>query len=297
MLLFSLKGEFMTKVEHLLSVGNQLGEGPLWQVQEQALYWVDIEGESFSRYFPEDDILETFPVGQPIGCLAFRSSGGLIMALRDGIGSWNWSTRQVQILANPADNRPRLRFNDGRVDSRGRFWAGTLGEDDQNNLYRLDPDHSLHIMETGITISNGIGWSPDVRTMYYTDSPRRVIYAYDFDPDSGNLENRRDFVRVPLTGGFPDGLAVDQQGFVWSAHWDGWCLTRYDPDGRVEREIPLPVQRPTSCAFGGPELDQLFITSAWTGLSKKERREQPLAGDMFFLPAGVLGQPENKFLG
>jgi L-arabinonolactonase len=287
----------MTGVEVLLSIRNQLGEGPLWHVGEEALYWVDIEGESFFRYFPVEEKLETFQVGQPVGCLAFRQDGGLILALRDGIGLWDWVTQTVNIIKDPEADRKGARFNDGRVDRRGRFWAGTLGEDSQSKLYRLDQDGSIQAMETGITISNGIGWSPDDQLMYYTDSPLRVIYVYDFDLESGEIENRREFVKVPVTEGFPDGLAVDSEGYVWSAQWDGWRVTRYDPDGKVERVIPMPVQRPTSCTFGGKDLDQLYITSAWTGLKEVDQREQPFAGDLFLLQTTIKGQVESYFSG
>jgi len=287
----------MTDVEQILPVQNQLGEGPLWHAAEEALYWVDIEGENFHRYHTKTDKLDTFQVGQPIGCLAFCVNGGLLMGLRDGIGFWDWDNQSIKIIANPEAGRKGARFNDGRVDSRGRLWAGTLGEDSQSKLYRLDPDDTIHIRETGITISNGIGWSPDERIMYYTDSHLRLIYAYDFDPESGSIENRREFVRVPLTDGFPDGLTVDNEGFVWSAHWDGWRITRYDPEGRVERVIPLPVQRPTSCTFGGAELNQLYITSAWTGLHEVDRREQPLAGNLLRIQTEITGQVENMYTG
>jgi len=203
----------------------------------------------------------------------------------------------IEISQQPESGRKNARFNDGKVDPGGRFWVGTLGDDDQSCLYRLDPDGELHTMETGIQISNGLGWSPDRKTMYYTDSPLRVIYAYDYDLGSGSITNRRDFVSVPIDEGFPDGLAVDSDGFIWSAHWDGWRISRYDPEGNIERVVYLPVQRPTSCTFGGPDLDQLFITSAWTGLSETERREQPLAGDLFLVCGDVKGQKENMFLG
>ena len=286
----------MVAVEHLLSISNKLGEGPLWHASEQILYWVDIEGEKFHRYITNTDKLETFQVGQPIGCLAFRVNGGLVLGLRDGLAYWDWDTQSIEIIADPEPDRAGARFNDGRVDSRGRFWAGTLGEDNQSKLYRLDPNGNLQIMETGITISNGLDWSPDDRIMYYTDSHLRIIYAYDFDPENGEIENRREFVRVPSTEGLPDGLTVDSEGFVWSAQWDGWRVVRYDPEGKTERVFPLPVQRPTSCAFGGPDLDQLFITSAWTGLSESDRQEQLFAGDLFMLYTEIKGKSENEFL-
>jgi len=287
----------MVDVQHFIAAGNKLGEGPLWNAADETLYWVDIEADCFHHYSPETDRLETYQVGQPVGCLAFRASGGLVLALRDGLGYWNWDTQDVEIITNPEAERQGSRFNDGRVDRRGRFWAGTLGKDNLSKLYRLDPDGAVLVMETGITTSNGIGWSPDDRIMYYTDSAPRVIYAYDFDLENGAIENRRDFVRVPLSEGFPDGLTVDSEGFVWSAQWDGWQITRYDPAGKVDRVIPIPVQRPTSCTFGGPCMDQLYITSAWTGLSKNNRREQPLAGDLFMIQTEFTGQIENKYSG
>jgi sugar lactone lactonase YvrE len=287
----------MEEVSAVLSIGNKLGEGPLWHIEERALYWVDIEGEKFLRFFPELDKWECFEVGQPVGCLAFCNNGNLVLALRDGIGIWDWSSESIRIISNPEFERENARFNDGRVDRKGRFWAGTLGDDNQSKLYRLDLDGTVHIMEQGVTISNGIDWSPDDLIMYYTDSALRVIYAYDFELESGRIENRRDFVKVPPGEGFPDGLTVDSDGFIWSAHWDGWRVTRYDPDGRIERVISLPVQRPTSCTFGGPELDQLYITSAWTGLMEVDRREQPSAGDLFRLKTSVRGQAANFYLG
>ena len=191
----------MTDIERVLPAANQLGEGPLWSAQEQALYWVDIEGDCFHCFYPETGKQDSFQVGQPIGCLAFRASGGLVLALRDGLAFWDMKTRSFEIIASPEADRENARFNDGRVDSQGRLWAGTLGEDSNSCLYRFDPDGMVHEMETGITISNGIGWSPDDRTLYYTDSPLRVIYAYDFDPPSGEVSNRRDFVRIDCRQG------------------------------------------------------------------------------------------------
>lgn len=287
----------MIQPEHFISIGSKLGEGPLWHPQQELLYWVDIEGHCFHRFSLDTGIRETVQVGQPVGCLAFRESGGLVLALRDGLGFWDPDQKQLEIIQDPEAERGQGRFNDGRVDRQGRFWAGTLGDDTHSSLYRLDPDHSIHVMESGISIANGIGWSPDNSLMYFTDSPTGIIYVYDFDLETGSISNPREFVHVPPEEGVPDGLAVDRDGFVWSAHWDGWRISRYDPAGAVERVIYLPVQRPTSCAFGGPNLDQLFITSARTGLSDAEKREQPFAGDLFMLPAEVQGQKESSYRG
>jgi L-arabinonolactonase len=290
----------MNQVESILSAQNELGEGPLWNIEEQALYWVDIFKGCFHRFYPATGRQETFTVGLPLGALAFRAAGGLVLVTRDGFARWNFDRPTPHFIADPEADQPDNRFNDGAVDRQGRFWAGTLHKQEREplgSLYRLDPDGSVHKMETGVIVSNGLGWSPDNKTMYYTDSPRQVIYAYDFDPATGSIENRRVFARVPEGEGFPDGLAVDSAGFVWSAHWDGWKISRYDPAGQVERKVKMPVQRPTSCAFGGVNLDELYITSAWIRLTEVERQKQPLAGNLFRLKVEAKGMPAAKFLG
>ena len=287
----------MGAVEHTLAAQNKLGEGPVWNPDEQALYWVDIEKGCVHRLYPKTGRHDVFDVGLPVGALGFRASGGLVMATRDGFAFWDPETQALRFIADPEPDRPGARFNDGAVDRQGRFWAGTMGQGPTSSLYRLDPDGSVRKMESGITISNGIGWSPDDRTMYFTDSPLRVIYAYDFDPATGAIENRRPFVHTPEEEGVPDGLTVDSEGFIWSARWGGWKVTRYDPTGRVERQIRLPVQCPTSCTFGGPQLDELYVTSAWTALTAADREAQPWAGDLFRLQAGVKGLAEPRFLG
>jgi sugar lactone lactonase YvrE len=289
-------------LEHVLAVRNKLGEGPLWNAEEQALYWVDIESNSFYRYYPQTGKYERFDVGIMVGVLASRASGGLVMATKKGFAFWETQTG-LRFIVDPEAHKPHNRFNDGAVDCMGRFWAGTMClpdgtcEQPEGSLYRLDPDLSLHTMETGIGISNGMGWSPDNRLMYFTDTPLHMIYAYDFDSASGAIENRRPFVHTPDENGAPDGLTVDSEGFIWSARWGAGKITRYDPDGRVEREIRLPVQYPTSCAFGGASLDELYITSAWTALSQEKRIQQPLAGDLFRVRPGVKGLKEPKFAG
>jgi sugar lactone lactonase YvrE len=289
-------------LEHVLAVQNKLGEGPLWNAEEQTLYWVDIESNCFYHYYPQTGKYERFDVGVMIGVLASRAAGGLVMATKYGFAFWE-AQSGLRFIADPEAHKPNNRFNDGAVDCVGRFWAGTMCypeeacQELEGSLYRLDPDLSLHTMETCVGVSNGIGWSPDNRLMYFTDSPLRMIYVYDFDAASSAIENRRPFIHTPDEKGAPDGLAVDSEGFIWSARWGGGKITRYDPDGRVDREIRLPVQYPTSCAFGGPLLDELYITSAWTALSEEKRIQQPLAGDLFRLRVGVKGVKEPKFAG
>jgi sugar lactone lactonase YvrE len=210
------------------------------------------------------------------------------------------TTGKASTIASPEAGKPGNRFNDGKCDRRGRFWVGTLAIDatpGHGSLYRLDPDGRCQTMDTGFHISNGLGWSPDDRRFYFTDTGPKRIYVYDFDAESGAIENRRVFAQLPDNVGSPDGLAVDADGFVWSAHWDGWCVTRYDPEGKVDRVINLPVPRPTSCSFGGPDLSTLYITSARIRLSAQQLAEAPMSGSVFALQAGVRGLPETPFAG
>jgi sugar lactone lactonase YvrE len=288
----------MSEAVQLLAIGNKLGEGPLWHAEEQLLYWVDVEGECFNRMNPAvPGEIERYGVGVKIGSLAFRDGGGLLLATKEGFFFWDQTTLALQFIVDPEAGKAGSRFNDGAVDRNGRYWAGTMGDGYNNALYRLDPDGSVHTMETNIIVSNGIGWSPDDKTMYYTDSPRQIIYAYDYDAVTGHIADRRPFVHDPDQPGFPDGLTVDNEGFIWSARWGGWSLLRYDPDGKLERKIEMPVEYPTSCTFGGPDLDELYITSAWVVLGEERKQEQPLAGDLFRLKTDVKGLPEPKFGG
>ena len=289
----------MTEVEHVISVDNELGEGALWNADEQTLYWVNIIKGRYHKLHTASGKHEQFEVGTPLGVLGFRAKGGLVMATQRGIAFWDPLAQKLNYVAEPEANIPNSRFNDGAVDRQGRFWAGTVidGKED-GTLYRLDADLSLHKMETGISCSNGIGWSPDNKTMYYTDSPFCVVYAYDFDPASGEIANRRIHVRTPENEGVPDGLTVDSEGFIWSARWDGWKVSRFDPDGKLEREVKVPVAFVTSCAFGGKDFDELYITTAMTEESKVEvKRTQPWAGDVFRAHPGVKGLPAPKFAG
>lgn len=292
----------MNEVERVLAAQNKLGEGPVWSSEEQALYWVDIESNCFCRLYPTTGKYEVFDVGVPVGVLTLRASGGLVMATKNGFAFWD-RQKGLRLIADPEAHKPHTRFNDGAVDSQGRFWAGTMCglpkmcEEPEGSLYRLDPDGSVHIMETGLTISNGIGWSPDNKLMYLTDSPLRMIYVYDFDAATGTIENRRPFIHVLDEEGIPDGLTVDSEGCIWGACWGGWKVTRYDPGGKVEQEIRLPVQYPTCCAFGGEHLNELYITSAWTALSEEQRKNQPLAGDLLRVKTDIKGLERPKFAG
>jgi sugar lactone lactonase YvrE len=291
----------MSDLEHILPIQNELGEGPVWSTDEQLLYWVDIHKGNYHRLNPLTGEHSVVNVGVPIGVLALRQSGGLILAVADGFALWDEQKRELRYLAKPDADKPLNRFNDGAVDSAGRFWAGTMNRNEDGSLdgtlYRLDPDGSVHAMETNIGISNGIGWSPDDTIMYYIDTTPRTIYAYDFDAASGTISNRRIFAHDPADPSSPDGLAVDSEGYIWAAHWGGAKVVRYDPDGKVERVIQVPALQPTSCVFGGPALDELYITSARIGHTVEQQQLYPYSGDLFRLKTGIKGLEQFKFAG
>ena len=288
----------MNEIEHVLTLRNKLGEGPLWHPQQKLLYWVDIEASQIFRYDPSSGKHHAFQMDKTVGALAFRQAGGFILAAGDGFSTWDIDSGLLEPIADPEANKADGRFNDGKVDRRGRFWAGTMTvEGASSALYRLDADGLVHKIESGITISNGLGWSPDNKTMYFTDTMIHTIYAYDFDLESGTLSNRRVFAQDPDAPGLPDGLCVDSEGCVWTARILDWRIIRYDPDGKIEREIRLPVKNPTSCCFGGENLDELYVTTASIGLTDDEAGTQTQAGDLFRVHTGIKGQPEPMFAG
>lgn len=278
---------------------DMLGEGPVWVSEEQALYWVDIERPVLQRWHPQSGDYTRWQMPNQIGCFALREQGGAVVALRTGFAFLDFERDLVIPLIDPEADKPFTRFNDGKVDRHGRLWAGTMDDEFaryRGGLYCLDPDGSCRQIKTGIGISNGLGWSPDNRVMYYTDSAKHTIWAYDFDLENGEISNQRVFARTPADY-VPDGLTVDAEGYLWSAKWDGWKVVRYAPDGSVDREVHMPVQRPTSCTFGGSDLKQLFITSASTGLTEPELQNQPLAGCVFVFNTDIPGIAEPRYAG
>ena len=285
------------KPQSVYPAHDTLGEGPVWNPDEQALYWVDIVRKQLQCWHPETNTYKSWTLPSEIGSYALRESGGAIVALRDGFHFFDLETAELSAIHDPEPDQSRNRFNDGKCDRQGRFWAGTMGSGDTptSAFYRLDAGLECQTMRTGVGTSNGLGWSPDNKTMYYTDSPLHTIFAFDFDTVTGTLSRERIFAEVK--DGFPDGLTVDSEGHVWSATWDGWRINRFAPDGTLVAEIEMPVQRPTSCMFGGKNFDELFITSASVGLSDEEKSKQPEAGHVFQLETEVKGLPEPKFAG
>ena len=287
-------------VEVVLDARAELGEGPRWDPGEQRLLWVDIMAGRVHAFRPDKGACRNVGVGKPVGALAGARDGSLVLAVADGFARLDFKSGATTMLAAVEADRPQNRMNDGACDPAGRFWAGTMALDEspgQGALYRLDPDLTVHTMVTSVTISNGIDWSLDGRRMYYVDSPTRRIDVFDLDGQSGGITNRRPFATIPAEAGIPDGLTVDADGFVWLALWGGAALRRYAPDGTLERTVPLPVSHPTSCAFGGAALDELYVTSARRPLSVEERKREPEAGSLLRLRPGVKGRPANLFGG
>ena len=245
-------------LECVLPRGAQLAEGPLWSPAEQRLYWVDILAPSVHRFDPATRTNEERTLPRLVSAVALRRSGGLVALTQEGLEAFDFDSGRLSALVDPEAHLPDNRFNDGKCDRAGRLFAGSMSLDASRPtgaLYIIAGDLTFRRADLGFTVANGLDWSPDGRTFYFADSAPGLIYAYRFDADSGRIGNRRVFAEIPAAEGRPDGLAVDAEGFVWCAIWDGWCVRRYAPDGRLVREVRTPVPRPSSVAFGGPDLE------------------------------------------
>ena len=284
-------------LHNILEARARLGEGPIWDSTKNLLYWVDIHNHRVHQFHPATGKNCFFDVGDVVGAIAIAGKDRLIMALRHHLAFLNTQTGEVNLILEIEGNLTDNRFNDGKCDPQGRFWFGSMCslEKPQASLYRYDNDGSLYVMETGLTISNGLGWSPDEKTFYLTDSPQQKIYAYDFNSVTGSITNRRIFVDLTNETFYPDGLTIDSEGHIWSAMWDGWCVIRFNAKGEEILRIKLPVQLPTSCTFGGEDLQTLYITTASVGLSQTEIEKSFYSGDLFAIQTDVTGLTSNNF--
>lgn len=280
--------------EVLLDAEAMLGEGPCWDAKTGELIWVDIPRQMVHWYDPAARRDRSFDVGRAVAAVAPAESGGLVLGTADGF--WLLRDGALTKVADVEADQPDTRMNDAKCDAAGRFWAGTIALDlhaGGGSLYRMDADRTVTRVLGGLHIPNGMGWSPDNRTMYFIDSFAYCVFAYDFDAGPGTLSNPRRFIEIPEAEGLADGMTVDAEGYVWVALFGGWALRRYAPDGTLDREIRLPVSQVTSCAFGGEDYTDLYITSATntaTGtLSPEQRAAQPHAGALFRIRPGVKG--------
>lgn len=280
----------------------ELGEGPLWSEREQALYWVDILQHRLHRYAPGEEQRErTWQFDETISAVVERMGRpGLLVSLRHGFAFFDPATEKLERLATPEADLPANRFNDAKCDSRGRFWAGSIDfacKAPTGSLYRFDPQFACRKMDSGYAVTNGPAWSSDDRTMYHNDSVNGRVYAFDFDAASGDIANKRVFLQLGPDEGSPDGMTTDAEGGLWIAQWGAGRITRRNPEGGVLLTLDLPVSQVTSCAFGGPDLSTLYITSAASGLTPSQKEAEPLAGGLFEVDIGIPGVPANMFRG
>jgi sugar lactone lactonase YvrE len=279
-----------------------VGESPIWRPEEQRLYWVDIQSKQIHRFDPSSRRNQTFDLPEIVTCVALRAAGGLVLTLRKHFAIFDPATSKLERIGEVEQELTHNRFNDGECDQQGRFWAGTMDAVEWSapagNLYRLGADKSVALAQENVICSNGIGWSPDGRKLYHTESFRHTIFVSDFEPETGDISNRRPFATLDSnSGGFPDGLTVDAEGFVWSNVVGLGQIRRYDSLGKIERVLQLPVPRATDCTFGGPDLKTLYITSARETMTLDQLAAAPLSGSLFAIDCGVQGLPAASYAG
>ncbi len=286
-------------IECVIPGEDFLGEGPFWSVKNQQLIWVDILAPSIVSGDPASGERTMRPMPELVGVAIPKTSGGFICATETGIKTLSTSG-QLATLCEPEADIAGNRFNDGKCDAKGRLWVGSLAINTQpgrGNLWRIEADGAAQLMLDGMSVSNGMGWSPDTSTFYFTDSGKRVIWSFDFDLASGAISGQRLFHEFTEGEGLPDGLCVDSDGYLWVAMWDGWAIRRFAPDGTLDKVIDVPVPRPTSCCFGGEDLSTLFVTTARIRLSAQQLAEAPLSGCVLAVQTDATGQEDHLFAG
>lgn len=286
--------------ELVIDCRNVLGESAVWDWRNDLLTWVDIEAGAIQTFDPDRGDVNTYRMPERVGAVALRQRGGYVLALASGFAFYNAATRQLQRLGAPADIAGTDRLNDARCDHQGRFWAGAMNEPGtacSAKLYRLDPDLTCHVMREEIATSNGICFGPEGESFYFADSPSRTMWKFVLDPESGELGKGALVTDTYAPSAVPDGSTVDSEGCIWNAVWNDWSVQRLSPDGRLLQRIDLPVQKPTSCALGGPDFRTLYITSAIWDLTPEEHAAQPYAGSLFAIKVDVPGVPEPAFAG
>jgi len=284
--------------ELVLDARVELAEGPLWNADRGELVWVDIPGHAVHFFDPENGEDRAVDVGRPVGAAAMRESGGMVLALSDGFGFLDDRTGEVEIVATAWEAGPNVLANDGKCDPTGRFWAGTLtepAEEGASALYRLDPDLRVTKVLGDVTVSNGLGWSTNGDLMYYADTPTGGVDVFDHNEATGDIKNRRRLVSVPSEIGVPDGLTVDAEDCLWVAVYGGSCVRRYSPGGELLAIVELPVSQATSCAFGGQDLADLYVTTGSENFAPTDRAAEPHAGGIFRCRPGARGLPASQF--
>ena len=289
----------MTEIACAVEAHDTLGECCLWCPVTKRVWWIDIQRACLQSFDPATRAYQVYPLPGPhVGCIALRRSGGLVVALDHGLHGFDPATGKLQLLVRPEAGEWGNRYNDGRCDRRGRLWIGTMDigiRRASGSFYRVSADRSVLRLFDGITVPNSTAFSPDDHTLYFADTPRNVIWAFDFTLHSGAIGERRVFADLTGRNGHPDGSCIDAGGYLWNAEYSGHRLTRYAPDGRVDRSIELPVTHATCCCFGGDSLDTLYVTTA--SPTKRDAALKPLDGALLAIDTGVRGLPESAFGG
>lgn len=283
------------KARLVIDTQSTLGEGPIWNPIAQKLYWVDIDRCLLHGYDPAIELHQSIVFDQKISAVVPGSDGALILAMKDGVYSYDTTNSKLQlIVSNPENSSTGNRFNDGKCDASGRLWLGTMGNQQSAALYRIDADHSIQTILTNISTSNGIVWSLDQKIMYYIDSDTYKVIAYAFDNRTGQISNPKEVITIPTNLGMPDGSTLDSEGMIWIALWGGYAVTRWNPEnGKLLATVEVPSKNVTACAFGGKNLDLLYITTAQG--SATDLNEQPNSGGLFVVKPGTRGIEANFF--
>jgi sugar lactone lactonase YvrE len=277
-----------------------LGEGPVWDDERQVICWIDILKGEIHEFNAKDTSLKTIGSNQLIGSIAICKDGHFLAALKNGLGTINRDTGEINIFSSPESHLAENRFNDGKCDPAGRFWVGSMShleKPDAGSVYVLHNDGSINKKITNTTISNGMAWSPDEQTFYFIDTPTSRVVAYSYDKETGEITDPESVITIPLEDGYPDGMTIDIDGMLWIAHWNGWQVSRWNPQtGEKLLKLPLPVANVTSCTFGGKDLNDLYITTARKDIPEAELAKQPLSGALFvWKNCGYKGMPMVKF--
>jgi sugar lactone lactonase YvrE len=300
-LFFSCSPDKRNKVELVLDTQSSLGEGAVWNYRTGELIWVNITDKILNFYNPVMNFNKELFTGEMIGTVVPAESGKVIVALENGFYQIDPATGNKTFIADPEEDKPDNRFNDGKSDPAGRFWAGTMhkqGKSGEGALYRLDPDGSVHKMVDNVSTSNGIVWSADHSKMYYIDTPTRKVMAWDYDNETGDIRNPRTAIEIPAEMGYPDGMTIDDGGNVWIAMWSGAAVGCWNPEtGELMRTIDVPAKNVTSCAFGDEDLGTLYITTARQGTNEDDLKKYPHAGGLFKVRPGVKGVQAYFFKG
>lgn len=277
-----------------------LGEGPVWDAKRNAIYWLDILNGQLHQLFTNTKEHRALDIGQMIGCIAICQDGNFIAGLKTGLGFIDKDSGAIKMIAAPESNIPGNRFNDGKCDPAGRFWAGTMAiseKEHEGNLYMLDAELRLVKKRGKVSISNGLAWTQDMKIFYYIDTPTREVLAFDYDVKTANITNERVVIRIADDEGSPDGMTIDADDNLWIAHWGGWQVSRWDPrTGEKLLKVSVPAQQVTCCTFGGDSLEDLYITTARVQLDEEALRDQPMAGSLFVIrDCGFRGMESAEF--